>query len=101
MKSNRDEVDYLVKIDKIHLTKRWYKITDEPNYYNQLHNEYGPAVEYGDGDKSWYLNAIEYPGPFTDKEWQAKVELINNPPIKELTLSEVIKELGYNVKIIK
>ena len=31
-------------------TKRWY------NELGQLHNEHGPAIEYADGSKCWYLN---------------------------------------------
>jgi len=52
-------------------TKRYYKWdTDE------LHNPYGPAVEYADGDKVWYLNGKRHreDGPAVedadgDKSW--------------------------------
>ena len=66
-------------------TKYWY-------INGNLHNENGPAASYSDGTKRWYLNGIEY----TESEWKAQLT-----PTKELTLAEVINELGYNVKIIK
>ena len=34
-------------------TKRYY------NENNQLHREDGPAIEYADGDKYWYINGIK------------------------------------------
>lgn len=56
-------------------TTRWYN-TRWYNLQDQLHHEEGPAVEYSDGTKSWYINgqrhreegpAIEYSDG--SKEW--------------------------------
>ena len=90
-------------------TKRWYN--DQGQYHcehgpavifsdgtkgwfinGKRHNENGPAIIYDIGNKYWYLNGIEY----TESEWKAKLN-----PTKELTLEQVINELGYNIKIIK
>jgi hypothetical protein len=40
---------YRVTVDD-YGTERWY------NEQNQLHREGGPAVEYTNGDKSWFFN---------------------------------------------
>ena len=45
-------------------TKRWY------NEQGQLHNEHGPAVEWADGTKWWYLNG-EY---FTEAQFNARTK---------------------------
>ena len=66
-------------------TKHWY-------LNGKRHREDGPAIEYADGDKSWYLNGVQY----TEEEYYSKLN-----PAKELTMEELVKELGYNVKIIK
>ena len=57
-----------------------------------LHRKDGPAVEWADGSKSWYLND-EY---LTEEQWKKKVN-----KVKELTVSEISKMLGYEVKIVK
>ena len=59
---------------------------------DQLHREAGPAVEYADGGKYWYLNGEE----LTEAEFNARMN-----PAKELTVAEISKLLGYEVKIIK
>ena len=63
--------------------KRWY-------LKGQLHREDGPAVEHADGDKYWYLNGKE----MSEQECLSR-------SIKEMTLSQVIEKLGYDIKIIK
>ena len=30
------------------------------NAYGQIHREDGPAIEYLNGDKEWYLNGMEH-----------------------------------------
>ena len=51
-----------------------YKIKiyeDRTEWYNlkgQLHREGGPAIEYANGTKSWYLNGKEY----TETEFNKK-----------------------------
>ena len=67
-------------------SKYWY-------INGELHREDGPAIECANGDKYWYLNDVQY----TEEEYYNKI----NPKAKELTMEELAKELGYNVKIIK
>jgi hypothetical protein len=67
-------------------TKYWY-------LNDKLHREDGPAVEYADGDKSWYLNDNRY----TEQEFNEKM----NPKAKELSVSDISKLLGYEVKVVK
>jgi hypothetical protein len=66
-------------------TKRWF-LNGNP------HREDGPAVEYSDGTKRWFLNGIEY----TETDFKKKTS-----PVKELTVSDLEKLLGYPVKIVK
>ena len=58
----------------------------------KCHREDGPAVEYPDGRKFWYLNGKEY----TEEEFLKKTS-----KVKELTVTELEKLLGYSVKIVK
>lgn len=44
---------YTVDVN-VYGTKFWY------NEAGQLHNENGPACEYADGEKRWYLNGQKY-----------------------------------------
>ena len=55
----------------------------------KLHREDGPAVEYAYGDKYWYLNGEEV----------TEEEVMN--PAEEMTMEEICKALGKNVKVIK
>ena len=64
-------------------TKKWH-------LNDKLHREDGPAIEYADGDESWYLNG-EY---LTEEEHKAKT----NPTV-EMTMEEICKALGKNVKV--
>jgi len=47
-------------------SKRW-KL---PN--GNLHREDGPAIEYGSGDKEWWVNGIEY----SEQEYKAEMRSI-------------------------
>ncbi len=58
----------------------------------KLHREDGPAMEYADGDKSWYLNGK----CMTEEEHK---EAMN--PVEEMTMEEICKALGKNVKVKK
>ena len=88
--------------------KEWY-------LNNQLHREDGPAIEPSNGSKEWYLNgkrhredgpAIEYyngskfwflnGASMTEQEHKAKT----NPTI-EMTMEDICKALGKNVKVVK
>ena len=59
----------------------------------ERHREDGPAFEFASGSKFWYLNGEE----LTEEEWKRKV----SPATKELSVEEISKLLGYQVKIIK
>ena len=67
--------------------KHWYQ-------NGKRHRTDGPAIEYADGDKSWYIKGKEY----TKGEFDA---IVNVPKVKELTMSEISKLLGYEVKVVK
>ena len=70
-----------------------YTNGDKLWYLNgKLHREDGPANEGDDGSKYWYLNDEEY----TEEEFLKKTS-----PIKELTVADIEKLLGYPVKIVK
>ena len=51
---------YTVKVGK-NGTIRWYKPDTE-----ELHREDGPAIEYANGSKYWYLNGKL----LTEQQWQ-------------------------------
>ena len=50
------------------------------HYYvnNNLHREEGPACEYANGNKRWYLNhkCYGYNNDFTDESWKKFVKTI-------------------------
>ena len=56
------------------------------------HREDGPATEYPDGYKSWHLNG-KY---MTEEDHKSAM----NPAV-EMTMEEICKVLGKNVKVIK
>ena len=56
----------------------------------KIHREDGPAVEYADGTKCWYLNDEQ----LTEAEHKA-----NTNPTVEMTMEEICKALGKNVKV--
>ena len=66
-------------------TKFWYR-------NGQRHREDGPAIEFADGEKWWYLNGVQM-----TEEYHARA----TSPVKELSVGEIEKLLGYRVKVIK
>jgi hypothetical protein len=90
---------------------------DKEWYLNgKLHRTDGPAVEWAEGDKFWYQNGKRHrtDGPaiertdgrkeywiegvrYTEEEFLKKTQ----PPVEELTVAEISKRLGYEVKIVK
>ena len=66
-------------------TKEWY-------LNDQLHREDGAAIEYPEGGKSWYLDGES----LTEQDHAARLN-----PTKELTVAQIEKLLGHNIKIIK
>ncbi len=74
----------------IEYTVRVYYDGDKAWYLKgKRHREDGPAVEYANGDKRWYLNGKEV----------TEEEVMN--PAEEMTMEEICKALGKNVKVIK
>ena len=82
-----------------------------------LHRDEGPAVEYADGDKAWWLNGKchredgpAYEGADGYKEWYLNDEYVteeefnarmNPDPVTELTLDEIAKKFGVSVDKLK
>jgi len=66
-------------------TKEWY-------LNGKRHREDGPAYEWSDGTKYWFLNGEK----LTEDEWKRRTS-----PVKEMTVSEISKKLGFEVKVIK
>ena len=77
-------IEYTVKVYDSG-NKQWF-------LNGKLHREDGPAIERPDGYKAWFLNDVRY----TEEEYYSKLN-----PAKELTMKELVKELGYNVKIVE
>jgi len=86
---------------------------DKAWYLNgKKHREDGPAIEYADGSKIWYIDGKrhrEY-GPAAEytngtKYWYLNGKLVTEDKVmnrsKELTVAEISKLLGYEVKIVK
>jgi hypothetical protein len=63
---------------------------DKTKWYlnGQLHREDGPAVEYTDGDKSWFLNGQRV----------TEAEVIKT--VQQLTVAEIEVLLGHKVKVV-
>ena len=55
------------------------------------HREDGPAIEWPDGDKQWWLHGKE----LSEEEFNSR----HNS--KELTVKEIEKLLGYTIKVVK
>jgi hypothetical protein len=66
-------------------TRCWY-------LNGRRHRIDGPAIEYANGDRYWYLNDEEY----TEEEF-LKLAF----KAKELTIAEIEELLGYPVKVVK
>jgi len=66
-------------------SKEWY-------LNGKLHREDGPAYEDSDGTKIWYLNGKK----LTEADWKRRTS-----PVKEMTVAEISKKLGYEVKVVK
>ena len=77
-------IEYTVKVFDSG-NKAWY-LNDE------LHREDGPAIEYANGVKYWYLNGKH----LTEAEHAEQTS-----PAVEMTIEEICKELGKKVKVIQ
>ena len=78
-------IEYTVKVYPSG-TKAWY-------LNGKYHREDGPAIENASGTKSWFLNGTYY----TEQQFNDKM----NPKAKELSVEDISKLLGYEVKIVK
>jgi hypothetical protein len=58
----------------------------------ERHREEGPAIEYADGDKFWYLNGER----LTEEEHKRLTS-----PVVEMTMEEINKALGKQVKVVQ
>ena len=58
----------------------------------KLHREDGPAIEWANGDKEWYLNDEEV----TEEEHKRMTS-----PVVEMTMEEINKALGKQVKVVE
>ena len=76
-------IEYTVKVYP--KTKEWY-------LNDQLHREDGPAVDGADGSKAWYLNGWRV----TEEEHKRMTS-----PIIEMTVAEISKALGKQVKVVE
>ncbi len=79
---------YKVTVDD-YGTTRWY------NEQSQLHREDGPAVEYKDGEKYWWLNGISY----SKLEWEEELAKRKQRSQEEINKAlEVLgKATGYKI----
>ena len=64
-------------------TKCWY-------VDGKLHRTDGPAVEWPDGMKYWYIDDVK----LTEKRFKKKTA------VEELTLAQIEKLLGHRVKVV-
>ena len=100
-------IEYTVKVWD-NGTKFWYlndkrhredgpamEFADGPKYWylnGKRHREDGPAIEYANGDKYWYLN---------DKEVTEEEHKRMTSKVVEMTMEEINKALGKQVKVVE
>ena len=77
-------IEYTVKVYP-NGTKYWY-------LNGKLHREDGPAIESANGSKSWYLNGKEV----TEEEHKRQTS-----KVVEMTMEEINKALGKQVKVVQ
>ena len=56
----------------------------------ELHREDGPAIEWLDGTKEWYLNGVE----LSEQDFNTRMNT------KELTINQIEELLGYKIKVV-
>ena len=59
---------------------------------DKLHREDGPAMEWADGDKFWFLN---------DEEVTEEKHKRQTSKVVEMTMEEINKALGKQVKVVQ
>jgi hypothetical protein len=105
----------------IEYTVKVYPNGDKSWYLNgKLHREDGPAIEYASGTKEWFLNgkqhredgpAIEYPSgdkywrlngkEVTEEEHKRLTSKVVEMTVVEMTMEEISKALGKQVKVVE
>ena len=65
-------------------TKKWMQ-------NGRFHRLDGPAIIWDDGTREWYINGVQ----LSERDFRTQTEIV------EMTVAEVCKALGKNVKIIK
>ena len=99
----------------IHIDNRGDKRYCSDREMTILHREDGPAIEYADGYKEWYINgklhredgpAVEDPDGY--KAWYINGERLTEEefntrmnPVTELTLEEIAEKFGIEVNKLK
>ena len=92
-------------IERADGSKHWY-------LNDKLHREDGPAIEHTSGYKAWFLNGKRHreDGPAIEhtngsKHWYLNGEEVTKAevmkPAKEMTVAEISKALGFEVKVVK
>ena len=56
----------------------------------KLHREDGPAVEYANGDKEWYVNDKRYDTP---SDWAEAVFKLHNKPHDQKSIDRFLKPI--------
>ncbi len=79
---------YKVTVDKFRNIS-WFNDKD------QLHREDGPAQEYANGEKSWWLNNACY----TERQWKEEIARLKGPTQEEINkaLEVLSKATGYKI----
>ena len=105
-------VEYTVKVwgngdkswllnDKLHREDgpaREYANGSKYWYLNgKLHREDGPAMEWANGSKSWFLNGEEV----TEEEHKRQTSPVIEMTSVEMTMEEINKALGKQVKVVE
>ena len=100
----------------IEYTVKVYPNGDKSWYLNgELHREDGPAIEGANGDKYWWLNGKRHreDGPAAEeahgyKSWYLNDKKVTQEehkrqtsPIIEMTVAEISKALGKQVKVVE
>jgi len=63
----------------------------------KLHREDGPAEEWADGTKYWFLNDKEV----TKEEHKKLTSKVVEMTVVEMTVGEISKALGKQVKVVQ
>jgi hypothetical protein len=71
-------------------SKYWY-------LNGKLHREDGPALEWAEGSKFWYLNGKEV----TEEEHKRMTSPVVEMTVVEMTMEEINKALGKQVKVVQ